>query len=274
MAKETITNRVVRQLDEGLPDDDRPLNSRGRIVTPEASSRATLRNPDLTESIVRLPHGSSLYTQPLVAMRPESDLDALSAMQIGLGRLLQGLTFWQHNLEARLGSQDLQPRGFRLERIFFDLPRQEDDLDPMPSACILCPGERSYEQQDLSITLIEDTADVFGEGTVLRKLAHVTCELELAIWSAHNEERRGIVAGIERELLAEPNDDRAGRRVVVADYFDRVARFALLRDAYPDGGGQSNERMVQFRIAADIDRVVLVGVGRLQQPQTRVAIEE
>ncbi len=269
----TISTRVVRQLDEGLPEDDRPLNSRGRIVTPTASSRVTVRNADGTESLIGSPPGAAHYPRQLTALRPEADLDALSAMQIGLGRLLQGLTFYQHNLEARLESEDLQPRGFKLQRIFFDMPTQQDEIEPMPSACIMCPGDRTYDQQDLSITLIEDTADVYGEGTVLRKLAHVTCELELSMWSAHKEERRGLVAGIERELLAEPNDDRGGRRVVVRDYYDRVARFTLIRSKYPDTGAQSNEWITTFPIAADIDRVVLVGVGRLQQPQTRVEIE-
>ena len=274
MAK-TLTTRVVRKVLDSLPDDaDRNIDGQGRLISTATPGVAIIRNDDGTLSRVsNPPRPTQVYATQLRRLNADVDLDALSAIQIGLGRLLQGLPpFVQHNLAARLENSDLQPRSFKLERVFFDHPRQEDDLEPMPSACILCPGDRTYEHQDLSTPLLEDTADVFGEGTVLRKLSNVTCELDLTIWSAHKEERRGIVAGIEDALLAEPNDDRGGRRLVLVDYYDRVARYELKRANYPDDAdtAQANQWIASFRIAADVDKVQLVAVGRMQSPHLPV----
>jgi len=264
--------RIARYVPDGIPEDDRPVSGDAGtdVVSSSPSTLAALSNSDGTTTLIpaTAPAGM-LYAEELRDVAPQSDMDALSAMQIGLARLLQGLSFWQHNLEARLAAGDLQPREFKLERIFFDFPRQEDDLDPMPSVCIRCPGDRLYGQPGLGVGILEDTADVYGEGTALRRIAHVTCELELSVWCAHKEQRRGFVSGVEKALLAEPNDDREGRRIIVADYFDRVLRCQYQRVSYGDDGmsAQSGRWMAQCFIAADIDRVVRVPLGRMQRPQ-------
>lgn len=262
--------RIARYIPDGIPENDRPLGDDGKVASSSPSTLAALSSSDGTTTLIpaAAPAGM-LYPEELRRVSPESDMDALSAMQIGLARLMQGLSFSQHNLEARLASADLQPREFKLERIFFDLPRQEDDLDPMPSLCIRCPGDRVYTSPNLGVSILEDTADVYGEGTVLRRLATVECELELAVWCAHKEQRRGFTSGVEAALLAEPNDDRPGRRIIVTDYFDRVLRANFVRASYPDDpvAAQSGRWIAQCYVTASIDRVVRVPISRMQRPQ-------
>lgn len=267
--------RIVRVPLDLLPEDaSRGLDRRGRLVpsgpgsTPTGSIRAG------GEGVPVLAHhpttGGVEYPRDLTPVDLDKDLDALAAMQIGFARLLQGMTIKSLNLEARLANDDLQSRDWKLTRIYFDWPRQEDDEAPSPSACILCPDDRLYERQDLSTILLEETLHVFGAGTVLRKLANVTCDLEVTFWDFNKEERRGTVAALERTLLAEPADERQGRRVPVVEYFDRVARFDLKAIRYPDTseGAQANEWVMQARVGADIDRVVLVAAPPLMKAVT------
>lgn len=264
--------RIVRVPLDALPEDaPRGLDQQGRVIsggpgsTPTASVRA---GGDGVPVLVHAPTtGGVEYSQDLTPVATDMDLDALSAMQIGFARLLQGMTIKSQNLETLLERSDVQPRGWKLKEIYFDWPSPEDDEKPAPSACVRCPDDRLYERQDLSTILLEETLNVFGAGTVLRKLANVTCGLEVTFWNFAKEERRGTAAALERTLLAEPADDRQGRRVAVVEYFDRVARFELKALSYPDNpeAAQAKQWVMQARVGADIDRVVLVAAPPLMR---------
>jgi hypothetical protein len=266
--------RIVKRPLDTVPEDvPRGLDQRGRLVVipvdpaDEAQAKITVGGDGVR---VQSPRSGAEYASDLTPVNLARDLDALSAMQIGMARLLQGLTIEQLNLEALLKNDDVQSRGFKLSRIFFDWPTNEDDEKTTPSACVMCPDDRLYERQDLSTVLLEETLHVFGAGTVLRKLAEVTCELVITFWDFTKEERRGMAAAMERGLLSEPGDDRQGRRVAVEEYFDRAARFDLKGIKYADSADAAlaKQWVMQARIAADIDRVVLVVAPPLMQVPT------
>ena len=279
MADEPRPNprRIVRKPLDTLPEDDRQLDARGRIVsTSDTEAVITAGDEGIPTQVNRARRFQVEYPGDLRPVAPERDLDALSAMQIGCARLLQGMTAYQLDLEALLDNpNDLQSRDWKLQRIFFDMPRQEDELEPYPSAVIMSPDRRVYERQDLKTVLLEDTLDVFGPGTVLRKLSHVQTTLEVTIWLATKEERRGVQAAVERTFLAEPAQDAQGRRVVVREAYDRVARFVLTDADYPDDQvlAQKKTWIAKLQLAADIDRVVLVASpGRMEPPNMPVGI--
>lgn len=270
--------RIVKRPLDTLPDDvPRALDGRGMLVPvgPDSEPDAVITKGG--DGVPVQSHKSGVeYPADLTAVNTDRDLDALSALQIGFARLLQAMEPKQLNLEAILANaSDVQSRGWKLGRIFFDWPRQEDEEQPSPSACVMAPDDRIYERQDLSTILLEETLNVFGAGTVLRKLAAVECELQITIWGFNKEERRGMAAAMERTLLAEPGDDRQGRRVAVAEYFDRAARFTLKSIKYPDTpeSAQADQWVLQARIGADIDRVLLVVAPPLMQtPQIPVEV--
>lgn len=265
--------RVVRKARDTIPEDERITNAQGVVVgkPPTGDADAVIvRQLDGTEILVPANQMGLRYSAELTPVDPRMDMDAVTAMEIGLGRILLGMKCHQHDLEARLARpDDLQSKDFTLDRVLFDFPRQEDELAPLPSALIQAPEDHVYDRQDLQTILLEDSLDVFKPRTVLRKLAHVTTTLLVTIWSDHKESRRGLKAALERTLLAEPGDDRQGRRVVVREHFDRLARFTMKRTRYPDdpGSAQANQWVLQTWIDADIDRVVLVKAPPRMEPR-------
>lgn len=276
-----IPRTVVRRVPDTLPEDDpRNVDNLGRLVPlpgsePEAVITAGLEG--IPTQINRARRMLVEYPGDLRPADPARDMDALTAMQLGCARLLQGMLSHQLNVEALLDNEaDVQSRNWKLTRLFFDHPRPEDDAEPYPSANIAAVGKRTYDRQSLSTVLLEDTLNVFGPGTVLRKLANVSTQLEVTVWHATKEERRGLQAAVERTFLVEPAQDAQGRRVVVKEHYDRVARYVLVDADYPMDTpqfAQASTWISKITLAADIDRVLLVvSPGTMQAPQTPLDI--
>ena len=259
-----MTTKVVRRVPETLPEDSRAIGPKGTVVYRGG------REPDTTAVVVQaddgvqqvVPEDTKQVVSPrdLLPVQLETHLDSLAACQIAVMRLLRGLEIHTQDLEALVEKGDLQQRQIKLQRVFFDHPRQEDEIDPMPSAALMQAGEARYEHQALDTQIEEETADVFAPGTVLRKVASVELMLDIAVWSAHKEERRGIRAAMERQLLVERTDERSGRRVAIPEYFDRVVRCDFLNVTYPDSreSSQANQWILNARVACDVDVVFLV----------------
>lgn len=272
------TRRTVRRVPESLPEEGRgfdPVHNEVFSADPDAQPSAVITaGPDGVPTMVSNPAARVESGVEMRAVDRARDLDALTSMQLGLATLIRPIVFTRTNLKELVDSGDVQSDDFTLQRILFDWPAQEEDVEPSPSALIWCPDRRRYDRDGLQgVELIEDTLDVYGENTILRKLSNVSCVLELTIWCAHKEERRGIIAALERELLAEPGDERPGRRIPVVHHYDRIARFDLLSAEYGDSaeGAQRNKWTVQAQVEADIDRVVLVPTPGFVDP--RLAFE-
>jgi len=255
--------KIVRTPTDSLPDESRGLSEVGVVQHAGAGPGGEARIVEQRDGThARFPEDpSDIAVLPtMTPMGLERHLDTIAALQIACYRILMGMEIYQFDLEALLATQDLQGRKLELQRVFFDHPRNEDELDPMPSATILQSGDESYQYQARDTQILEETVDVYAPETVLRKLATAQVMLDLVIWSAHKEERRAIKAAIQRSFLAEPDDLRPGRRIVVPEYYDRVARLDLQNCNYPDSqdSAQANQWILQARFAADVDVVLLV----------------
>lgn len=213
------------------------------------------------------------YLGAITPVNLERQLDASLVCQLACARLLQSLTMHRHNLEALLEG-DIQSSSFKFARVALGWPRREEQLKPLPMAVILPNGETVYAMPNLETQLIDITFDAYGEGTVLRQTSRATQELEVHILSAHHEERRAIRAAFETFLLAEPNDDKTGRRQVIPEYYNRNVRCELLGMSDPDDDprARANEYELVARFRTEVDVVQLVkDPGCLQEPRIGVA---
>lgn len=254
--------RIVRRPLDTLPEGETlEHDPQGQILTQAETSAVISAGDDGVPVIAnRDQRRLSEYVGDLRPAEPERDIDALTAIEIGAARLLQTIKAHSFDLEALLSNpDDLQSRSWPLKRIFFDWPRPEDEIDP-PSAAVMADGRRVYDQENLAINLLEETWNVYGPGTVLRKLASVTAPVMIVAWHANKEERRGFQAAVERTFLAEPGRDEPGRRIVVREHYDRQAMFVLEEADYQDSGerAQAGEWISTLHLSASIDRVVLV----------------
>lgn len=173
------------------------------------------------------------YLGQLKVVQPERHLDVSAVMQIGVFNVLKGMTMHRHKLEDIVESGTAASSSFVWDRIFFDMPRIEEQQSPVPVAGIVPVTKCSYEYQSLETSLLDETVDVYAPGTVLRKVATATQQMAVHTLNGHHEERRGVKSAFERTFLAEPDDDEGGRRTVVRQYFDRTVRMYLRDSDYP-----------------------------------------
>jgi len=274
MAEGSTFIRRPRVAVDGAIEEPGRFARDGVLRVGPAGDTAIVAQRDGTEKLVPNPQDQTQFAAGLTPVQQDRTLDSSSAMQIGLYSMLRNMRAWRIGLDDLMREGDLQASSFELARVFFDWPRQEDAIDPMPSATITLPEEEVYGHQGIGGgVILEETADQWGPGTILKKTAHATTTLNLVIWSAHKEERRGLKKALQRVFLTEPHEEMSGRRVVVPQYFDRVARFELLGIRYDDGqeSAQSNEWILVARFAADIDVVDLVTrPPYMQQPAIAV----
>ena len=196
---------------------------------------------------------------------PGEVLDDFSALQIGMYRILEQLVFTTVNRRALVDSQgqDIRVNEMQFQRIFLDWPNTENDMIPVPSATILAPAEQSTtlgEAPQGGQQILEETADLFAPNTVLRKFGETIVDLQVQMLLNNKDDRAGVRKGLIDAFMAEPDDERAGRRVLVPEYFSRVARFSLVGMDYPDT--PDDAKMKHFpltaRFVADIEMVKLV----------------
>lgn len=283
-----MSSKVVRVVRESLPTHPQNFdrNRRRRSAGPAAFAGTALyqESRDGTQTIVPNPPAETTYLGNLIPVQPATQIDAFAAMQMAVRSVLQTMTFYSLNLEAigdGQGTEVSQP--MRVGRVIFDWPRQEDDFgvselaDPTqrgsPTALVMSEERQTYDRQDLSTYLIEDSEGVYGENTVLRKLANLTSTMHVQIICAHKEVRRGVRAALERAFLVELDDNRQGRRVVVPQYYDRICRINLDSVQYVDGSdsAQSNQFLLSAFMPCDIDVVDLVTIpGRIRETQFSV----
>ena len=203
---------------------------------------------------------STSYLGRLDEVAPEDHIDASSVMQIAIYNLLRTMTMHRRSLEAVVAGSPGPFSSFSWRKIGFDMPSVGEQEDPMPVAAIMKNSECAFDYQSLQTALIEDTVDVYGEGTVLRKIGIATQQFAVHCLSAHKEERRAIRSAFERTFLAEPNDDQAGRTIIVAQHYDQTVRVQMrsLDDAESPPREHANKHETIAIFDADVDVVVLV----------------
>lgn len=203
-------------------------------------------------------------------------IDALRAIQLAVADILAALRPRSFDLLTYLKTGVANSREMEFHRVFFDYATQDDDQIPCPSAAIRRYGEGVYEGSGLSNTILEETADVFGPGTVCETSGTFSQGIEVLIMTAHKDDRAGVRKAIEDAFLGEVGDQRPGRRVVVPAYYGRTVRLALLAMDHPgDGPGtaQANEWLLQVRLQGTVDATRLVRrPAYLEHPSTNVTL--
>lgn len=216
-----------------------------------------------------IPPTRMTYGQTLTVKNVAAHLDSKTVCQIAVAKLLASWTMHRHNLEALLATGDLQSSSFRFDRIIFDIPRREEQEKPMPVVAIVEDAAASYDMPNLEATIDEQTIDAYGDGTVLRQVSTATVPISVHVLMAHHEERRAVRKQFELSLLAEPDDDQTGRRVIVPQYYDRTVRINLgtMQDIDSEDGTQANEFELVAKLEATVDVVQLVvHPARMSQP--------
>ena len=204
------------------------------------------------------------------SLLPGAFLDDYTALQIGMFYILSALTFTTVDRRRLIEDGVVETNQLEFQRILLDWPEVEGDRVPVPSATIYAPGEASL---DLSgplsgQQLLEETLDQFAPGTVLRKLGETTAELEVLLLLAHKDERSAVRRGLIDAFMSEPDGEQSGRRVTVAPYYGRVARYDLVGISYPDTPDQARQGQwpLSARFTADVEIVKLVAAPSTIRP--------
>lgn len=258
----TTISRVPRDSVEDPTQADSATAVRRHVI-------ATQR--DGTEGRYPNPADRILEIGSLVPAEDPRDLADDTVALIAATRMLEQLRFRRMDLDAYLATQQVVSSMFKLQRVIFEWPRSEDPIEPMPSALIQQTEEETiYAPEGMETQLLEDTFERYGERTVLRKLGIATVPLLITIWCAHKEERRAVRSTLVRAMMAEPSDQRYGRRIVVPEYYDRVVIFDLLGTAVDDDSddAQQNHWVLAVRLSARVEIVQLVQPPPLMQPPT------
>ena len=123
-------------------------------------------------------------------------------------------------------------------------------------------GEALYDQSVINPDnrLVEDSLDVYGEGTVLKLSSFLRVQVQLLVMTATKDDRAGVRRAFEDAFLIEPDDDRPGRRVIVPAYYGQTARYQLLGQTYQDDPetAQANQWILTAQLTAEISVVSLV----------------
>jgi hypothetical protein len=235
-------------------------------------TRVVRRAPDATDVQAITPEREYWTKAHWPGLQTERSIDSGLAMQLAVFEILAALRPYSVDTEALLNGQH-EYRQMKFERIIIDHATQDSDLDPVPSAAIGIVGEQAYEADNLSLSVLEETVDRFGPGTVLKKVSHTKATLTVTSILGHKDDRGGVKKAWEDAFLDEPEDERAGRHVVVKAYYERVVRVVLKSVSFPDNAGdaQGNKWKVVATLDADVDVVKLVkSPGVMHPPQVGV----
>ncbi len=229
------------------------------------SSRALGRYPAEIQSLSFPDSGA-----PVLTLSPRD------AAMLGLYRLIDQLRWQSYDFEALAGGDStVRVNSHRLKRVFLDWPDEQKESMPTGSALITSPERASYETPTgFRARLLPETLDRFAPRTLLRYLGEVQVPIMLIMWCAHKDHRRGLEAKIGQVLAAERHTDDAGRRIIIPEYFSRVARYTLADTERPDsaGGARGHEWIVSCTINVEIPQVELVRSPGLVEG-TEIAVE-
>lgn len=273
-----MAEKIVRRPRDLQQDEHYPAGSdsvRLAAGPGEKPQRVIVEQADLTERMLPNPP-SAVEDGQLEPIRNDRAVDSVTALQIGIARLVWSMHGRSINLDKLIGGGPVEVSDeWGIQRLYFDWPRQDDEIQT-PSAAIVTPDEATYASRKLRPAgLLEDTADRWGDGTVLRETGETETMVHLVFFCTHKEERRAIRKWLEESMLVELNEGTPGRRIVIPEYWDRVARYEMLGVRPGDGaqGAQGNEWTLVARFTAQIGVVQLVQrPAYLDRPRIHVGV--
>lgn len=198
----------------------------------------TSENPDGFTSTTHPDDEASVTYQPsAVSVDPARKIPSLFAAQLAVAQLLEGIVATVKDDENVVTGRGPNGRQVKMTTIYIDWPPNEAEMLPA-TATILEADDQDFGDEVSAARYLEDTADKFGEGTVLFRQAFSTVKLAVHMTFAHRDDRRAFRAELE-DWLSEPQTDRMGRSVNVAAYYGAQVRIGLVSLMNRDDGDKA-----------------------------------
>jgi hypothetical protein len=252
-------------------------------VTDEAGYISQVRtSADGTLYLHAQPSDKTVYGTPLEDLNyndePLTTIDEYRAAQIALARIMISVRWYAVAAERLIAKGDLvRSDVHKLRAVAFDmLPHGQESGETRALITEGAPGD--YDSTALTPEYDEDTVDALTPGTVLRDYGMARFTLRVEIEFPHKDERAGFRGGFVRKLLADPQRDAGGRRVVVPEYLNQVITLELADASsvsYPDTSELAARGIFPFEalVMADAPVVGLVPTQARLLPSTSINVE-
>jgi len=215
-----------------------------------------------------------LFTEPKAALQgrvrggvlvPALDIDARNVA------LETWRTFTSLLQFSITGPSGLAAKVYRVPRtsIFIEQPDNVVNM-PLPAISIVA-NEGKHEAYGLGPgQLLDETANVYGEGLVLYSIGDWVEELNVEVWGSSAAERRSLVVGMTEVFTIV--EESSTLRLKLPKYFDQVATFELIGTRYiDDTDSVRNRRRAMMRVLLTVPQVRLARFQRLI-PQVQVEV--
>lgn len=218
-----------------------------------------LRNADTSTG---LPTGGLAYADTAVVDAPTS-IGPEVAAKLAVAELLRGFTAHDVQMKAILGGDTRPAQVVHLASGAVSLNWPENGVLEAPLKMTISEqGVFSYDECGLSgPSMLTETVDKFGPGTVLMLEADVTGQLAIELVVAASSVRDAVRLALRRLFAMEPGDTRTSRTVVLASYYDCDIRLSLPRQAFEpdDSMVQQGKWGLLCRLDVEVPSVRLVG---------------
>jgi len=142
---------------------------------------------------------------------------------------------------------------FQLRAVTREWPEDGTDL-VYPCASIVDYGAGAYSASSFSPTVLEETNDKFGPGTVVWKLSELEADFQVDFWTTDLPTREAIAASLPR--LFAPGETQDLRLATSERYYNAPCRLSLVSVERMDDEGTAPAR--ERRLRAVVRTVVSV----------------
>lgn len=183
-----------------------------------------------------------------------------AARDRALTRLLDYLAevTWRHTGTTKDG----EPIEFKIRRcnMFLEQPESEIKMS-FPTIAVLQNRNAPINQTIGPPTILEETRDRYGKGTVLVQVDELSEEVVLDCWFETRAQRRAIHAGMEGGVL---HTNQGPLYLTLPKYFDRIVSFQFQAAQRFDGDSAiRNRRELQITVSMRMECVFLVLMNEL-----------
>ncbi|HMV65360.1 MAG TPA: hypothetical protein PKA64_00825 [Myxococcota bacterium] len=201
----------------------------------------------------------------LVPVDKDARLEPKAVCQLAIAQVLAAMVFRSVNPKDMAAGTAGPPKTFEVGAggLHFDWPEPESTMPPSVQFTIR-EDEDGSEEDDFGLgggTWLEDTADVFGKGTVLVLDGDYKGMFAVETVVSERFDRDAIKRAMRDHFKREPYDKRPGRRIVVRPYYSRVVRIELAERPFTEREDpedvQSRERSLICRLEAECEIVRL-----------------
>lgn len=201
-----------------------------------------------------LPTGGLAYADTRVVDAPTS-FGPETAAKLAVAELLHTFVAHDVQLKAVLGGDTRPAQVVHLASGAVSLNWPENGVLEAPlKMTIREEGVFAYDDCGLSgPSMLTETVDKFGTGTVLMLDADVTGQLAIELVVAASSVRDAVRLALRRLFAMEPGDTRTGRRVVLASYYDCDIRLSLASQPFDLDDSQVQQGKWGLTCTLDVD---------------------